>query len=470
VTRGSQPRSTAEPVHIGREDTEPAERASRNATIALISVCLGFFVIQLDVTIVNVALPAIQREIGGSLAGLQWVIDAYTLALASIMLTAGSTADRIGARKVFAVGLTVFAIGSAACAAAPSLGVLIAARAVQGLGASALLPCSLALLVHQFPDPRSRARALGVWGAMGSAGVALGPLCGGVLVALAGWRSIFLVNVPVCALTVVLLRRHVTESPLNPDRRTDITGLLLGVASLAGLTAGFITAGQRGWRSPVPAALFAIGLLAAWLFVRAERRRRSPMLPLALFRSRNLTGATGVGVIFNLVLYGSLLCLSLFLQQARHESVLTTGLLLLPMSVVVGAGSLASGRLTARFGPRPPMIAGLALGAAGAAVLAVTGPATSLWLITGGSVLLGLVSLAMPAMTAAVVSAVGPEHAGVASGILNAARQSGGALGVAVLGSLLGSGRALSLHVPLAVAAVGYLIALVLAWTTIRTR
>jgi DHA2 family methylenomycin A resistance protein-like MFS transporter len=305
---------------------------------------------------------------------------------------------------------------------------------------------------------------------MGSAGVALGPLCGGVLVALAGWRSIFLVNVPVCVLTVVLLRRHVTESPLNPDRRTDITGLLLGVASLAGLTAGFITAGQRGWTSPVPAVLFAIGLVAAWLFVRAERRRRSPMLPLALFRSRNLTGATGVGVIFNLVLYGSLLCLSLFLQQARHESVLTTGLLLLPMSVVVGAGSLASGRLTARLGPRPPMIAGLALGAAGAAVLAVTGPATSLWLITGGSVLLGLVSLAMPAMTAAVVSAVGPEHAGVASGILNAARQSGGALGVAVLGSLLGSGRALSLHVPLAVAAAGYLIALVLAWTTIRTR
>jgi len=472
VTRGSQPRSTTEPVRIHREDIEPEnpERATRGATIALISVCLGFFVIQLDVTIVNVALPAIQRQIGGSLAGLQWVIDAYTLALASIMLTAGSTADRIGARKVFTGGLATFAAGSAACAAAPSLGVLIAARAVQGLGASALLPCSLALVVHQFPDPRSRARALGVWGAMGSLGVALGPLCGGVLVALAGWRSIFLVNVPVCALTVVLLRRHVTESPLNPDRRPDVPGLLLGVASLAGLTAGFITAGQRGWGSPVPAALFAVGLVAAWLFVRAERRRTSPMLPLALFRSRNLTGATGVGVIFNLVLYGSLLCLSLFLQQSRRESVLATGLLLLPMSIVVGAGSLASGRLTARLGPRPPMIAGLALGAAGAAVLATAGSTTSLWLLTGGSVLLGLVSLAMPAMTAAVVSAVGPEHAGVAGGILNAARQSGGALGVAVLGSLLGSGPALSLHVPLAVAAAGYLIALALAWTTIRTR
>jgi DHA2 family methylenomycin A resistance protein-like MFS transporter len=427
-------------------------------------------VIQLDVTIVNVALPAIQREIGGTLAGLQWVIDAYTLALASIMLTAGSTADRAGARKVFVIGLTMFAAGSAACAAAPALGVLIAARAVQGLGASALLPCSLALLVHQFPDPRARAHALGVWGAMGSLGVALGPVLGGALVAAAGWRSIFGVNVPVCLLTVVLLRRHVTESPLNPARRLDLPGLLLGAASLAGLTAGFITAGQQGWLSPLPDALLAAGLAAAWLFVRAERRRPDPMLPLSLFRSRPLSGATAIGVLFNGCLYGALLCLSLFLQQSRHESVLVTGLLLLPMSVVVGVGSLASGRLTARLGPRPPMIAGLALAAAGAALLAAAGKSTSLVLIVAASALLGLVSLAMPAMTAVVVGAAGPEHAGVASGILNAARQSGGALGVAVLGALLVTGprHGLSLHLPLAVSAVGYLLAVVLAWRTIR--
>ena len=194
------------------------------------------------------------------------------------------------------------------------------------------------------------------------------------------------------------------------------------------------------------------------------------MLPLGLFRSRALTAGTAVGLLFNLSLYGSLLCISLFLQQSRHESAAATGLLMLPMSVAVGAGSLASGRLTARFGPRPPMIAGLALAAAGTALLATAGTSTPLALIVAGSLLIGLISLAMPAMTAAVVGAAGREHAGVASGILNAARQSGGALGVAVLGSLLGRGHTLSLHVPLLVATAGYLVAIALAWTTIRDR
>jgi DHA2 family methylenomycin A resistance protein-like MFS transporter len=453
--------------HSHQENDGAVPRRGRQAA-ALLSVCLGFFVIQLDVTIVNVALPAIQHRVGGSLAGLQWVIDAYTLALASIMLTAGATADRAGARKVFTAGLTVFAVGSAACAAAPALGVLIAARAVQGLGASALLPCSLALLVHQFPDPRARARALGVWGGMGSAGVALGPVAGGALVAAVGWRSIFLVNVPICLLTVILLRRFAAESPTHPDRRTDVPGLLLGVTMLAGFTAAFITAGEQGWTQPLPGALLAVGLLAAWAFTKAERRHPHPVLPLGLFKNKNLSGATGVGLIFNLVLYGSLLCLSLYLQTTRHESVLATGLLLLPMSATVGLGSLASGRLTARLGPRTPMLAGLTFAAAGAALLATAGPKTYITLILAGSILLGLVSLAMPAMTAAVVEAAGPGHAGVASGVLNAARQSGGALGVAVLGSLLGHGHSLSLHVPLLVATAGYLIAIALALGAIR--
>jgi DHA2 family methylenomycin A resistance protein-like MFS transporter len=454
------------------------QQAGPGSTEALVSVCLGFFVIQLDVTIVNVALPAIQREVGGSTGGLQWIIDAYTLALAALMLTAGSLADRTGARRVFTAGLVVFGIGSAACAAAPSLGVLIAARAVQGLGASALVPCSLALIVHQFPDPRARARALGVWGGMGALGVAIGPVLGGGLVAAAGWRSIFLVNVPVCLLTVLLLRRHVTESPLRPARRTDLAGLLFGVAALGGLTAGFITAGQLGWLSPLPAALLGAGVAAGVLLVATERTQQAPMLPLGLFRSRNLSAATAVGVLFNLCLYGALICLSLYLQQARGESALNTGLLILPMSVAVGVGSYASGRLTARLGSRPPMLAGLTLAGTGAVVLAWAGTGGPLWVLIAGSVLLGLCSLAMPAMTAVAVGSAGPEHAGVASGLLNAARQAGGALGVALLGALLSSsqaaspqsgGHALSLRLPLAVAACGYLLAIALA-AMIRTQ
>ena len=331
-----------------------------------------------------------------------------------------------------------------------------------------MLPCSLALLVHQFPDPSQRARALGVWGGMGSLGVALGPVAGGVLVTVAGWRSIFLVNVPICLLTIVLLRRYVTESPKNPGRRADLPGLLLGMTMLAALTASFVTAGQQGWLAPLPGALLGAGLVTGWLFLRAERRQPHPLLPLALFKSPNFSGATAVGFVFNLVLYGSLLCLSLYLQEARHVPVLATGLLLLPSSVVVGLGSLASGRLTARLGPRPPMIAGLALAAAGTALLATAGTTTPLALIVAGSMLIGLISLAMPAMTAAVVGAAGPEHAGLASGVLNTARQAGGALGVAVLGSLLG--HSLSLHVPLLVATAGYLVAIALAWVTVKDR
>ncbi len=267
-------------------------------------------------------------------------------------------------------------------------------------------------------------------------------------------------------LTIILLRRHIAESPANRSRRIDLPGLLLGVAALAALTGGFITAGEQGWLAPLPGALLAGGVLAALLFLWAERRQSSPMLPLGLFRSRNLSAAAGVGVLFNLCLYGALICLSLFLQEARHESALTTGLLILPMSAAVGVGSLASGRLTARLGPKPPMIIGLALACAGAALLATAGSQAPLGLLVAGSVLLGLCSLAMPAMTAVAVGSVGQERAGLASGILNAARQSGGALGVALLGALLASsaraGQPLTLHLPLAVAAAGYLIAIAL--------
>lgn len=439
--------------------------------LPLLTICLGFFMIQLDATIVNVALPAIGRDTGGSFAGLQWVLDSYTLVLAAAMLAAGSTADRAGARRVFELGLLAFTFASAACAAAPSLAVLIAARTLQGAGAAAMLPCSLALIAHEYPGRGERARALGVWGGMGSVGVAVGPVLGGVAVAALSWRAIFLVNVPVGAATAMAIRRLVSESPRRPAR-LDPAGLALATIALGALTAAFVESGRAGWSAPATVVLLALAALSAPAFVLVERHRADPMVPLSLFSSRPLRAIVGVGLLFNLCVYGALLCLSLYLQRTRGLSALQSGVTILPMAILVGAGSLLSGRLTARRGPRAPMLCGFAIAALGAAALALVGPSTPLIVLVAGSMALGLCSLAMPAMTAVALASVERPRSGLASGLLNAARQSGGALGIALLGSLLTVGGAgpehLDLHVAFAVAAAGYLLAAVFAWIATR--
>ena len=439
--------------------------------IVLGAVCLGFFLIQVDATIMNVALPSIGDDFGGSFAGLQWVIDSYALVLAAGMLMAGTTADWFGARRLFQLGLVTFLIGSAACAAAPDLDSLIAARALQGAGAAALLPCSLALIVHAFPDGRERAAALGVWGGFGSLGMAFGPLLGGIAVELSSWRVVFIVNVPAIVVALLLVARFVRESPRRPRGRTDYGGLVLGTLALAMITGGFIEAGQRGWLGRLPVVLILAGMLVAAGFVAQERRSSNPMLPLDLFRSTSYRAAVGIGLLFNLCAYGTLICLALYLQRTRGESPLETGLTILPMTVLIGVGSVLSGRITARRGPRAPMLIGLGSAGCGAAALSLVGPGSSLALVIAGSLAVGACSLAMPAMTAVALASAPVERAGLASGVLNTARQAGGALGVAVLGSLLlagSSGDRLDLHSALPVAVAGYLCAIVL--TGIATR
>jgi MFS transporter, DHA2 family, methylenomycin A resistance protein len=440
-------------------------------TPALVAVCMGFFLIQLDATIVNVALPAVQRSVGGSLAGLQWVVDAYALALAAAMLTAGSRADAMGARRVFLIGLGVFTVGSAACALAPSLPLLVVARVAQGLGAAALLPCSLALIVHLFPDRAARARALSVWGGIAGVGLAAGPVLGGTLVTLVSWRMIFLVNVPICLVTALLVRAWVGETPRQRAASWDPPGMALGMGMLGCLTGGFIEAGQLGWTAPLVLGSLALGLGAAAAFLQVERRHVAPMVPLQIFGIPAFSAAVGVGILFNFCFYGALLCLSLFLQRGLGQSSLRAGVTILPLTVAIGIGATASGRLTARLGPGPPMIAGMACAAIGAGLLSAAGPVGPVPLLVAGEVALGSCSLAMPAMTSVAVNALGSEWAGLASGILNAARQMGGALGVAMLGTLLASpsGRPL-LHLPLLVAASGYLVAIALSWIAIRPR
>ena len=455
-----------------KETTHVANATPPHRALGLVAICTGFFVIQLDATVVNVALPVIARSLNSGLSQLQWVVDAYTLTFAGCMLTAGSIGDRLGARRVFSAGLAVFTLGSFGCSVAPDLGVLLATRVVQGIGAAALLPCSLALIAHEYPSHRDRARALGLWGAAGSVGVALGPVIGGALIAIVGWRAIFLINVPVGLLAFMLLRTSVRETNPRPPEPVDWPGLGWSLAAISLVTTACIEAGTTHWRSALPALILGAGFFCVVAFLRTERRATAPMVPLHLFRSRPFSFAVFVGAGFNLSLYGALLCLSIYLQQTRGFTALDTGLLLLPMAALVAIGSLLSGRLTGRHGHRLPMVTGLLTAATGALALAWVGPTTPVTVLVVGTLGLGLISLAMPAMSSLAVGSAPVDRAGLASGILNTARQAGGALGVALLGSLLALSSSSAHHYRLALpllVSVGVLVAAtVAAWLGTR--
>jgi len=333
---------------------------------ALVAMCLAFFIAQLDVTVVNVALEAIRTDLGGTLRDQQWVLDAYTLALAAGMLGAGWSGDRFGSRRVCQLGLGVFAAASVLCALAPDSGALVAARAVQGVGACALLPCSLALIVAQFPAAADRARALGIWGGIGALGMAAGPVLGGALVAWTGWRAVFLVNVPVCLVAMLLIRLFVLDAGPRGGGRVDLAGFGLGTVALAGVTGGLIELGEPAARGALAPILIAAGCLVGAVFLVVERRTAEPMLPVGMFSRPRFAPAVAAGFLFNFCLYGALLCVSIVLQAQLRLPPFRVGLLILPLTVAIGVGATLSGRLTARYGPRPPMLAGYALGGLGA--------------------------------------------------------------------------------------------------------
>jgi MFS transporter, DHA2 family, methylenomycin A resistance protein len=427
--------------------------------LPLLAICLGYFMVILDATIVNVALPAIGRDLGGGVGALQWVIDAYTVVFAGLLLSAGSLGDRLGARRVLDAGLGLFTAASLACALAPSVPVLVGARAVQGLGAALLVPSSLALLRAAYRDPAERARAVGAWGAVAGVGAASGPVLGGLLVALASWRAVFIVNVPVGLVAMRLSRRHLPPAGERSNAGLDPPGQVLGVLTLTLLTLGLIEGGSAGWGSPL-SLVGLIGFVPALVaFVAVERRVREPMLPLSLFGNRTFSGATFVGLAINLGFYGQLFAMSLYFQHVRGFSALQTGLALLPEGVFVAVASLLSGRVTSRTGPRLPMLAGLACGAAGFAGLIVAGRSTSYPLLVPPLVAAGFgMAFTMPAATAATIESAPAERVGIASGVLNAARQAGGAIGVALLGTLLASATFVpGLHAAMALSAGSFL-------------
>ncbi|OXI36668.1 MFS transporter [Burkholderia aenigmatica] len=416
------------------------------------TVSTGFVVTQLDVTIVNIALAHLAGDLHLPVAGLQWVVDAYTLAFAVLMLSGGALGDRFGARRLYIAGLALFALASLACGAASTPAMLIAARALQGVGAAAMLPNSLALLNDACRhDPHLRARAVGGWTAAGSISIAAGPVVGGLLIAAWGWRGIFLVNLPLCAagLAAALAwvpARRVGATPAAPSRSVralDLRGQFIAIAMLTALTGAVIEWRPLGFAHPVVAGSFALAALAALAFVAVEARTATPMLPLSLFRHRTFSAAVLFGICVNFTYYGTVFVLALYLQRARGESALQAGLAFLPLTGGFLLSNLASGRVVARHGPRAPMLAGALVAALGYGSLHFIDASTPLAVLLVPFLLIPSgMGFAVPAMTTAVLASVAPERAGIASAVLNTARQAGGAMGVAAFGALAGGGGA----------------------------
>jgi len=419
------------------------ELSRRRRLLVLVICCFSLFIVGLDSTIVNVALPSIGRGLHASVAGLQWTIDGYTLVLASLLMLSGATADRVGRRRVFQTGLAVFTVGSGLCSLAPSLEWLVVFRMVQAVGGSMLNPVAMSIITNTFTDRAERARALGVWGGTFALSMALGPVLGGMLVESTGWRGVFWVNIPVGIAAIVLAARFVPESRAPRPRRADPVGQVLIVLMLGSLTYAIIEGPGRGWHSPVIVALFALAAVALAVFVAYEARRREPLLDPRFFRSAPFTGAVLTAISAFAALGGFLFLATLYLQDVRSLSALDAGLHMVPMAAVMAIAAVASGRILARWGGRVPMmVAGAALAAGGVLLAGIT-TSSSLPQIISAFAVFGLGSGMVNApITQAAVSGMPFSQAGVASGIASTSRQIGTSLGVAVTGSIL----AASLH------------------------
>ncbi|MEJ7648969.1 MAG: MFS transporter [Nakamurella sp.] len=443
--REAGPEKSGTPVPVARIRT------------ALITLALAFGLVQLDATVVTVALPAVRADLGGGLALGQWLVDAYVIPFAAAMLAAGALGDRWGHRQTCSLGCLVFAASSTAAALAGSWDVLIAARIVQGLGAAMLLPASLAMIGTLFPDRVDRARALGIWGGIATTGFALGPVVGGLLATHAGWPVVFWINLPLGVLLAVAVRLSCPAGQRNP-RPIDRLGTILASLTLAAVAGAVIGAGQ-GRLLVAGLLVLSAGILAV-AFRSVERRASQPLIPPSMVRPGPFRAALATGFVFNFVLYGLLFSVTVVMTAAFGASVLQAGLAALPMAVVVSIGATSSGFLSARMGPRRPMVAGFAAAAIGSLLLVLAWNLRSVVLMVIATAVVGLISLAMPAMTSVALGAVAPEQAGTGAGALNSARQMGGAIGVALLGAMLNAGQGgWGLTAAAAVAAAGCMVA-----------
>jgi EmrB/QacA subfamily drug resistance transporter len=429
-------------------------RARQLGTLAV--TCIGFFMVLLDASIVTVALPTIQRELHTQLSGLQWVVDAYTLPFAVLLLTAGTLGDRFGRKRVFLFGLVIFTLGSGMCGLASSLPWLIVGRAFQGVGSAALTPGSLSLLAAAFTVPRERTQALGIWSGVSGVALAAGPLVGGFLIQVSGWQAIFFVNVPIGVIALLLGVLVLAESRNPTATRIDIPGQLLAIGGLSVLVFALIEGQADGWGSPLILSLLGAAIALIALFLIVEARSADPVLPLGLFKSTVFSTANVAALVVGFALLGTVFFTSQFFQGVQGLTALQSGTRTLPTTIGIFIMAPLAGRITARFGPRLPIAVGALL--AGVALLLLTRlePSTAYSDLWWNYALFGVgIGLTLSPITAAVFASVPPQRAGLASGVVTTSRQIGSVLGIAVLGALVENqearnlGRGLSnLHLP----------------------
>ncbi|MFI6643552.1 MFS transporter [Streptomyces sp. NPDC050504] len=421
------PRTKSAPASLAATAPSP----SPSPTVSLVAAVLGFGLIMLDGSVVNVALPPIGAALGGGMTGLQWVVDAYTLAFAALLLSTGALTDRIGAGRAYGIGIALFTAASVACGLAPSLPVLIGARIAQGVAASIVLPTTLALVRQAYADPARRTRAVSLWAAGGMVAAALGPVAGGALTSVLDWRAIFFINLPL-GLAALALGARVPRSPRRPAP-LDLPGQAAAAVGLTALVLAVIERGTTGWIAG------GVAVVALGAFVRIERRQAHPVVPFGLFRDRTVAVAVAAGSAISVVFYGSLFVFSLYFQQELDLSPLATGLVFLPMTGLLSVVNVLSSKVANRYGPRVPMLVGQSVSVAGLLLVLAVGvdpgvpPLVTSLLLVPMSLGCGF---ALPPLTAAMMEAVPAERAGIAAGVLNAARQVSGALGIAVFGAL----------------------------------
>lgn len=432
-----------------------------DARAALAAAVIGFFVITLSAVVVNVALRQIGVDLGAEMSGLQWIVDGYTLTFAALLLSAGALSDRIGARRTFVLGTSLFMATSLACAVAPTMGVLIAARVMQGASAALMLPASMALIGENYPDPRRRAEAVGIWAMGGAIASISGPVLGGLLV-LSDWRMVFGINLPVGVLALVLVMR--AQRSARREAPIDGAGQVTAVIAMGSLTYGTIEAGAAGLTAPQTLLAFGVAGVAAVAFIASQRVAEHPTLPLSLLRNRTLPVAIVVGFSYMVGYFGLPFVVNLYVQQERQLSAVEAGLTFVPMTIVGAVLTPMIARLSARFGARTLIVTGMVALALGLAILAWLPESAPIWQLAAVMIFVGAAGpLVIPTLTAVLLDGFDTSLAGTVSGVFNTSRQIGGALAIAVFGGLMAAwptyhpGYVLSLLIAAGVALVAAL-------------